>query len=245
MKAIVTGMNGTVAPYVYHELMRRDIEVYIWDRRKNSIDSEEAVFHYIESIQPDLFFHIATGPVEWVEHIAKATQELKIKLLYTSSVSVFSENGTGPYTAESIPDAEDDYGRYKIEGENAVSSGNPHAVIARLGWQIGSSSGSNNMFDFLVKAQNEKGFIEASSKWYPSCSFLEDTAQALVDAALDLPSGTYLLNSNTKYSFLEIVKHLRNQHGIEWDIRETTTFIRDDRMFDDRAEIRKLDFKPD
>ena len=242
MKAIITGMNGTVAPYIYNELKRRDIEVYIWDRRKNSIDSEEAVFEYISSLQPDLFFHIATGPVEWVEYIAKATKELKIKLIYTSSVSVFSENGSGPYTATSIPDAEDDYGRYKIEGENAVRSGNPHAIIARLGWQIGSSAGSNNMMDFLFKAQKENGFIEASSKWYPSCSFLEDTAEALVDAALDLPSGTYLLNSNTNYSFLEIVEHLRNLHGMQWDIRETTTFFRDDRMYDNRAEIRKLDF---
>ncbi len=243
MKAIVTGISGTVAPFLYNELKRRDIEVEIWDREKNSIDSKESVFEYIRHVQPDLFFHMATGPVDWAGYIAEATKDLKIRLIFTSSVSVFSEDGTGPYTVESIPDAEDDYGRYKIECENAVRSADPHAIIARLGWQIGSSAGSNNMMDFLIKAQKEKGFIEASSKWYPSCSFLEDTAVALADMALNLPSGTYLLNANTKYSFLEIVEHLRNLHGMQWDIREITTFIRDDRMFDDRATIRKLDFE--
>lgn len=242
MKAMLTGMNGTVAPYIYEELIRRGIEVIIWDRNRNSMHTEEAVYEYIDAVQPDLFFHIATGPVEWVKHIANAAEDLNIKLIYTSSVSVFSDKGTGPYTRESIPNADDDYGRYKIEGEEAVQTYNPTAVIARLGWQIGSSEGSNNMLDFLHKAEKENGFIEASSKWYPSCSFLEDTAIALVDIALHNEKGIYLLNSNTKYSFFEIVQHLKKKHHTKWEIRDNSSFVRDDRMYDERVKIRKFEF---
>ncbi|HSL86786.1 MAG TPA: NAD-dependent epimerase/dehydratase family protein, partial [Bacteroidales bacterium] len=112
MKAIITGMNGTVAPVLYEELLKHDMDVIIWDRNKVSTDSEDAVYDFIKEVNPDLFFHIATGPVKWVEYIAKATEKLSVKLLFTSSVSVFSENGTGPYDITSVPNAEEDYGLY-------------------------------------------------------------------------------------------------------------------------------------
>ena len=240
MKVIITGMNGTVAPALYEELLKHDMDVIIWDRNEVSIDSEEAVYDFIKEVKPDLFFHIATGPVKWLEYIAKSTEKLGVKLLFTSSVSVFSEKGTGPYDTTSVPNAEEDYGLYKIEGENIVRTYNPNSVIIRLGWQIGSSTGSNNMFDFLVKAQEENGYIEASSKWYPSCSFLEETAKTLVQAALTYEPGTYLANSNSKFTFYEIVNHLKEKHQAQWVVREITTFIRDDRMYDDRVNIKQL-----
>ncbi|HSR04411.1 MAG TPA: sugar nucleotide-binding protein [Proteiniclasticum sp.] len=240
MKAIITGMNGTVAPALYKELLKHDMDVIIWDRNEVSIDSEESVYDFIKEVKPDLFFHIATGPVKWLEYITKSTKKLGVKLLFTSSVSVFSEKGTGPYDTSSVPNAEEDYGLYKIEGENIVRTYNPNSVIVRLGWQIGSSTGSNNMFDFLAKAQEENGYIEASSKWYPSCSFLEVTAKTVVEAALTYEPGTYLANSNRKFSFYDIVNQLKEKHQTKWVVRETTSFVRDDRMFDDRVNIEQL-----
>lgn len=241
MKAIITGMNGTVAPYIYEELIRLHVEVVVWDRKKTPMDTEDAVRGYIKAVQPDIFIHLATGPVEWVEYIAGATKELNIRFLYTSSVSVFSENGTGPYTVQSLPDAEDDYGRYKIECEQAARANNPQVIILRLGWQIGESTESNHMVAFLTKSYEENGFIEASSKWYPSCSFLEDTAASVVDAALNHPPSTYLLNANMNCSFFDIAHHLKKKHAAPWEIREITTFVRDDRMIDDRIRIKQLE----
>lgn len=240
MKAIITGMNGTVAPYVYMELEKRNIEIIIWDRSRVDTDSQKSVSDFIRKVQPDLFFHIATGPVKWLEFIAKATKELGVKLLFTSSVSVFSEKGSGPYDSESVPDAEEDYGSYKIQCEETARAWNPDSIILRLGWQIGSEEGSNHMVDFLAKAQKEHGFIEASSRWFPSCSFLEDTAGVIAQAALTYPPGTYLVNSNRKYSFFEIAEFLKKKHHAHWNIRETDSFERDDRMVDPRVEIPEL-----
>ncbi|WP_027107849.1 sugar nucleotide-binding protein [Lacticigenium naphthae] len=240
MKAMITGMNGTVAPYVYKELKKRNIDVVIWNREEVSIDSEKVVFDFIKETNPDLFFHIATGPVEWIKYIAKATNELGVKLLFTSSVSVFSEKGTGPYDIQSVPNSEEDYGRYKIAGENSVKEHNPDAFITRLGWQIGSTTGSNDMFDFLEKEQEENGFIEASSKWYPSCSFLKDTAKTIVDVALEYKPDTYLVNSNKNYSFYDIVNHLKEKNRTNWEIHEIISFVRDDRMYDNRIKIKDL-----
>ena len=79
MRAIITGMNGTLAPFVYEVLNNRKIDVVIWDRDKIDISNEESVYSFVRETKPDLFFHIATGPVSWVESIAKVTKELNVK----------------------------------------------------------------------------------------------------------------------------------------------------------------------
>ncbi|MBP3965028.1 sugar nucleotide-binding protein [Paenibacillus lignilyticus] len=242
MKAMITGNNGAVAPYVNRELKSRSMDVTVWKRELVGIDNEEEVYRFIEETNPDIFFHIATGPIEWLEYIAKATKKLGIKLVFTSTVSVFSEDKTGPYTPESIPDAENSYGVYKIQCEKLLKEFYPEAYILRLGWQIGSETGSNNMFDFLCRGQQDNGCIEASSQWYPSCSFLEDTAAAIVDIALNYESNTYLLNSNRKYSFYDIVLYLKRLHQQDWKVVETNALVRDDRMYDDRIIMKPFDF---
>ncbi|MFD2673244.1 sugar nucleotide-binding protein [Marinicrinis sediminis] len=240
MKAIITGMNGAVAPYVYEALQKQGLELVIWDRTRIPTDDEAAIRQFIAETKPDLFFQIATGPVEWLSHIVKVTEELGIKLIFTSTVSVFSEQGTGPYTIESQPDAEEDYGRYKRECEQIILNHHSNAVILRLGWQIGSKPGANHMFDFLVRSHEEKGFIEASSKWYPSTSFLEDTAKVVGQDALQYEPGIYLVNANPSFSFYEIVVRLKDLHEMDWQVKEITSFVRDDRMFDDRVQIPAL-----
>ncbi len=191
---------------------------------------------------PQWFLHIATGPVEWAERVAKICRKLQIKFLFTSTVSVFSEYGSGPYTIDSTPNAEDDYGRYKRECEDRIKAVNPEAYIVRLGWQIGRSVESNNMFAFLERSMAEKGTIEASNTWYPSCSFLEDTAEILYDIISHFPSGLYLINSNKKSSFFDIVCAL-NKGSKRWKITAGDYPKRDDRMVDNRVRIISLEEK--
>lgn len=240
MKAIITGMNGTVAPFIYEELLSKNIEVVIWDRTTTDITSQESVYKFIQDQQPDIFFHIATGPLEWVEYIAQATQQLGVKLLFTSTVSIFSEKGTGPYDISSIPNSEEAYGSYKIQCEKTIERLHKNAVIVRLGWQIDANARPNNMFESLSKKQASKGYIEASSRWYPSSSFLTDTAKTVVYCALNFSSGIYMANSNKKYSFYEIVNHLKDKYQTNWIVKETNSPDRDDRMFDDRVEIKEF-----
>lgn len=240
MKAIITGMNGTVAPFIYEELLNKGFEVVVWDRKKHDMNSQASVHQFIQEHHPDIFFHIATGPIEWVEYITTSTQQLGIKLLFTSTVSVFSENSTGPYDISSIPNAESEYGRYKMECEKFIVKNHDNAVIVRLGWQIGVDARPNNMFHFLTQKQASKGFIEASSNWFPSCSFLSQSAKVVVHAALNYEPGLYMANSNTQYSFFEIVNRLKEKYHMDWIIKEDTTFVRDDRMVDVRVEIEPL-----
>ena len=240
MKAIVSGSHGCVAPFVIKELQSRNIEVVIFDRTKTDIMDYQQVHDFIEQSRADVFFHIATGDLQWLQHIVDSARQLKVKVVYTSSVSVFSEQGSGPYTVDSVPNAMDDYGRYKRQGEQ-IACQYDNCLIARLGWQIGYAEHSNNMLDFLIRQHREKGYIEASDLWYPSCSFLKDTAKTLVDLALD-KTGLYQLNSNASYTFYQIVNGLNKLFDMHWDIRQVNSFGRDDRMIDNRVSINKLKF---
>ncbi len=240
MRAIVTGSHGAVAPFIIKELESRGIEVIIFNREVTDILNHDEVNNFIKTSNVDFFFHVATGPLKWISNIVSSCATFNVKMIYISTVSVFSENGTGPYTLESVPDACDGYGIYKLQGEKICKEyGN--RLTVRLGWQIGYEAGSNNMVDFLVKQHEEKGYISASTKWYPSCSFLKDTAKTIIDLALT-EKGLYQVNGNDKYSFFEIVNHINELFNFNWTVKVDDYLVRDDRMIDDRVTIKKLEF---
>lgn len=240
MKAIITGMNGTVAPVVAATLKRHGIESVAWDRSKVSTDNEAEMRAFIESVRPDYFLHIGMGPVEWAASLAKLCGEYEIPFLFTSTVSVFSDNVTGPITPDTPPDAEDEYGAYKRACEQAVARANPGAQIVRLGWQIGDAAGSNNMMDFFETEMEQKGAIVASVHWYPSCSFLEDTADALFHILTKRGPGLYQLNGNTSYSLYDIASALAEHHDRPWRIERADEPKRDNRMVDTNSRIEPI-----
>ena len=239
MKSLFTGLNGTIAPVVASYFKEHGYEIIAYDRTKISTTDFLEIEKFIKNCKPDIILHFAMGDPEWSGILAKISKNFNIKFIYISTVSVYDSSHRGPFTIHDLPDAIDDYGKYKRISEKKVMDENQDAYILRLGWQIGTKPGSNNMIDYLTKQMVEQGVIKASSKWYPSCSFLEDTAQSIYEIVHTLPHDTYLLNSNTAYTFFEIVVELTKLHP-SFVVEETTDFIQDFRMFDERVPIRKL-----
>ena len=233
-------MTGTVAPAIARYLTGKNNTIIRWDREAVPVDDYALMEKFISSQKATHFFHVATGSPLWAERVAEICLRFGIRFIFTSSVSVFSENSPGPFTTDHQPDATDDYGCYKIECENRIRSVNHEAIIARLGWQIGDSPGSNNMVDFLFKTMSDKGLIEASSLWYPACSLLPDSAEALHTLALGYPPGTYHIDGNPGFSFLEIVKALNEKHGNSWNVVESFLPERDSRMLEERIKVRSI-----
>ena len=239
MKAIFTGLNGTVAPEVAKYFRSKKVEVIQYDRNVIPVDNEYEIESFLKLHQPDLFLHFAMGTPEWAGLLAKLSKKLKIKFVFISTVSVYSGKSKGPITLSTTPDAEDNYGKYKRVSEDKVLENNKDAYILRIGWQIGIQPGTNNMIDYLYKEMDKNGEIKASSKWYPSCSFMEDTAAGIFDAIQNHSNGTYLINSNDSFSFYEIVSNLKKIHP-NFKVTEQRDFIQDIRMIDERIHIKKL-----
>jgi dTDP-4-dehydrorhamnose reductase len=230
-------------------LISQQVEVVGWDRTAVPPNNLPAAEQFLDTVRPDVLYHLAvpsqsTGienegwlvNVEWPMQLARLCHQRGIRFLFTSSVMVFTNDAVGPFTLESVPDAREGYGFEKVTAEQRVREANPEAVIARLGWQIGASPGSNNMIDFLAKQE----VVRASEKWFPACSFLADTAVALQNLAHATPD-LYLLDSNDRWNFYEIASALNDFHGNQWRIEKTADFIYDQRMRDARANLPSLD----
>lgn len=237
MKAIVTGMNGTVAPVLGQALEARGYRVVAWDREIVPADDEEAGRHFVDEEQPDAFFHVATGSPLWAEHVARLCAERAIPFLFTSTVSVFGPEQQFPLTPDVPPQATDDYGTYKQECERLVRAANPDTIIARLGWQIGQAPGSNNMVDYLQRTAEREGTIAANVNWVPSCAFLEDTADGLYRLLRDYPAGLYHLEGNPGLSFFEIASGLNRVQQRGWAITAVDEPPFDNRMRDERIDL--------
>lgn len=236
MKAIVTGMNGTVAPVLARALAEAGHVVVPWNRGQVPIDNGQAIRDFIHNTHPDWFFHIATGSPDWAEAVAQACAQQGVKFLFTSSVSVFASAQRGPFSVAVVPQPADNYGRYKLECEQRVRAACPEARVARLGWQIGLASGGNQMVDYLYRTFRTEGVLTASTQWYQACSFLEDTAASLKHIMETLPAGLYHVDGNPGLNFYEVVTGLNRMLGEPWKVTPSETPALNNRLLDEQVQ---------
>jgi dTDP-4-dehydrorhamnose reductase len=238
--ALVTGMNGTVAPALASRLSEKGHTVIAWDRSAVPVDNPAAAYAFVRATRPDWFFHLATGRPEWAALAARVCADEDIKFLFTSSVSVYSAKQQGPFTVDIEPQPEDDYGRYKLDCEHRVRAANAEALIVRLGWQIGETLTGNQMVATLEQINTADGRVRAGTNWYPACSFLPDTAQSLTSSMSRLPAGLYHLDGNTGLSFYDIAVRLNRLWNERWTIEPTSTPVQDYRLEDARIELQPI-----
>lgn len=237
MKALLTGMNGTVAPAVARRLQRSGIETLAWDRAAISPDDPARVEIHLREVRPDWVIHCAMGSPDWAAAMARVCRDFGAKFLFTGTVSVFDGAKSGPFAPDRTPDATDDYGRYKADCERRVWAANPQAYVARLGWQIGDAPGSNNLVDFLFRQAREKGRVEVSSGIVHSHAHLDDTADAIFRLLTDHSPGLYQLEGNPGLTLFEIAARLKKRHGYAFEVAAIAEPRRDIRMVNDRIRV--------
>ena len=220
MRALTTGLNGTVAPVVADALRSAGADVVAWDRGADPPSSAEAVDDVIGRVAPDWVVHVATGPETWAGWIAQACASQRRRLLFTSSASVFRPRPPGGprILPTDAPDATDEYGRYKQRAESLVLGAAPRALVPRLAWQIGPSPGTNTLDQHLDRMHAQHGAVEASRQWRPAVAWLSDTANALVELMVQNASGVVHLDGNPGLSMLDLARALRAYLGTDWSI---------------------------
>ncbi|ATB27339.1 sugar nucleotide-binding protein [Melittangium boletus] len=252
MKALVTGAGGTVGARLCEDLERWGVEVVRWPRERVPVDDYWAMEHFVRSVAPDVLFHLATASrptgraneswfitYEWTSELAWICRQVGVRFVFASTAMVFSDHAPGPFTVDSVPDASEGYGYEKRRAEERVFQQNPEARVVRLGWQIDEHPSGNNMLAALEAQARERGWVEASTRWFPACSFLDDTVRALQALAWAEP-GLYLLDANERWSFHDIVRALNARRGGSWRVEPTEHFVFDQRMMDDRVVLPSL-----
>ncbi len=238
MNIMLTGITGTLAPFVFKELEANGHQVTLWKRDDVNIENREEIKKYIEKYHPDYFIHIATGSESWLEAILDTLVNLKIPLLWTSSEAIFGAHQTGPFNVDSLPEPSDEYGKYKRRLEEMVMLKYPEkSHIVRLGWQIGETPEKNNMLAYLVQEKN----IEASTNWILATSFMKDTAKSLVKLLDSTDFGICHLDSNQDdLSFYEIVMGLKEMYNLPINITKKSEPIRNNRLVTKRGSIASI-----
>ncbi|MEM1165943.1 MAG: sugar nucleotide-binding protein [Planctomycetota bacterium] len=254
MRVLVTGLRGTVGRALEPALHAAGHEVIGWDRSVAPATDLAACDAYVRQINPRGIIHLAVASnptgvasegravsVDWSMVLARYALELRLPFVFTSTVMVFTDDAPGPFETTSVPDAAEGYGGEKAEAERLIRQTYDDAVIARLGWQIGTAPGSNNMIDFLHRQMAEHGVVRASTNWTPACAHLADTAEALV-WCLSAPVSTYMLEGNRAgHSFYEIASALGARHDGAFTVEPADEPARDQRMLDDRVPMKQLD----
>jgi len=233
MKRLLTGLNGTLAPVFARVAAQHGIDILRWDRQVVAPEAESAARAFLKQEQPDAIAHLAVGSVEWARLLALYAAESSVLLLFTSTAMVFHHHPDGPHRLGDVRTAQDPYGRYKGECEDAVLNSYPQASVARIGWLIDWQQPGNNMLMALDQWQAKEGRVSASETWRPACSFMEDTAEALVRLLREAEPGVTHIDSNAAegHTFLNIVaalKHVCRRDA--WRIEPTKEYVHDQRL---------------
>ncbi len=240
---LITGMHGTLAPVVARRFAEDGWRIVGWDRNQAEPDDPDACYRFWDVTKPDAVCHLALGSEEWAARLAIMAAGQEIPYLFTSSVMVFDGHCGGPFGEFTACNAGDEYGHYKIRCEECIRQCNPDAIVARIGWQIGSRRGGNTMLEHLWRQMETSGRIAASTAWFPACSLMADTAQGILELVKRRQSGTFHLDSNSRdrLNFFQIVTALKTHHCADsWQVEANQDYVNDQRLLDDRIQIRDL-----
>ena len=249
---LITGANGTIGKVLVEKLNQKGYIVEIWDRAEVPINDYSLMEGYIKKIKPSCLFHLGAitsfDPelrkdswkvnYEWASELAWICKLHSVKFVFTSTGMVFSEKQQGPYHIDTVPEENYGYGHEKRMAESQIFNQCPGSVILRLGWQI-AEGGKNSILTWLEYTASQVEAISTSASWLPSCSFVDDTADIII-ASTQYQPGTYMVNSNTKWTFYEIAFALKELYHKNWRIVPVKSNLRDRRMVDDRVHIPDL-----
>ncbi|UPW19662.1 sugar nucleotide-binding protein [Agarivorans sp. TSD2052] len=235
-RALVTGLNGRLAPYLQQALEQANVEVISFDRQQLDITHRPQQIAYIRAHKIDAIFHLATGSEDWLSILADIADELTIPMVFTSTESVFNPDSKGPFTPEHPADAVNEYGRYKISCEHAALAANPNIIVARLGWQMFDTFEQDNLLTHVRDMHNEKGYLEASTEWLPAVAYVEHSMQCLIRLAKQAKAGIYHIGGNELgLSFYQLVELIKQKYQLDWDVRPAKVPQRDGRIIDSRV----------
>lgn len=246
--SLVTGASGWVGRALMAHLERAGERAVAWDRSSYPPTDAEAIEAALADHEPSVVYHLAmcSEPTgidnehdlvnrDWPHRVARWCALHGARFVYTSSVMVYTDDLPGPYTPKTTPDNDKGYALLKRQIEHVVRDAAPkNSVVCRLGWQLADEPTGNTMLRHLTDQHREKGRIDASSKWYPACSHVAETARALHGAGTLAEPGTYLVSTNRNRHFADIVRAINEERGLGWTVRIDDSHAHDQRMLDDR-----------
>lgn len=169
MQYLVTGANGQLGTELSKMMDDRGLNYWGYDAKNMDITKRDLVFDKIRDLKPDVIFYCAAytavDPAEddgkalnWhvnvdgTKNVADAAAEVGATLVYISTDYVFDGTNEGEYQVDDATNPQNEYGRAKLAGENAVRAASDNHYIIRTSWVFGEY-GKNFVYTMLNLAK--------------------------------------------------------------------------------------------
>ena len=236
---LVTGANGYLANYVYHE--NKDEFKWIKMTRKDAdFSNPSAVRKFIEKQDFDICFHCAANAstaicednpqlankinVESTKVIVDICKEKNARLIFCSSEQVFNgKENPGPFKETELPIAVSVYGQNKIDCEKYIRSQEIDAIILRFSWMMGLSFDSikasasivKNVMNALIK-QEPTLFTCNEKRGMTYAKYFAKQFKAISK----LPSDTYHVCCQNEFTTYQAACYIAKQLGCKQETIE-------------------------
>ncbi len=189
MKLLITGASGllglnlSLAEMSNHALVgvdRSKLANTPFELIKADLLDPDVEHRILDAVKPDAVIHTAANanvdsceldPVgarllnaELPGELAEACAKRGIRMIHLSTDAVFDGTKEGIYTEADEPNPLGVYAQTKWEGERAVQSANPEAIVARVNFFGWSLSGKRSLSEFFVNnlsaGKNVNGFTD-------------------------------------------------------------------------------------
>lgn len=215
---LLTGGNGQLGTELRHLLDEKGLNYVSTDAQEMDITDEKATLAFIQELKPTIIYHCAAYTavdkaedegkeldekinVNGTENVAKAAKAVGAKFVYISTDYVF--DGTkkeGVYKETDTPNPQNEYGRTKLLGEQAVKDLLDEYFIIRTSWVFGKY-GHNFVYTMKRLAQTHPRLTVVDDQ-YGRPTWTRTLAEFMV----------YIIENNADYG----IYHLSNDNSCSW-----------------------------
>lgn len=226
---LITGGNGQLGTELRHLLDERQIAYISTDAAEMDITDAQATMAKLKEIEPAIIYHCAAYTavdkaedegqaldekinVVGTKNVAQAAKAVGATLIYISTDYVF--DGTlkeGEYAVDAPTNPQNEYGRTKLLGEQAVTETLTDYYIIRTSWVFGRY-GHNFVFTMQKLAETHP-VITVVNDQFGRPTWTRTLAEFMTYLiAQKAPYGTYHLSNDGSCSWYDFAKEILKDH---------------------------------
>ncbi|WP_117161819.1 dTDP-4-dehydrorhamnose reductase [Paraliobacillus sp. X-1268] len=225
MKLFVTGYAGQLGYDVVQEGLKQGFEIHGSGRDQLDITNEQAVYEYVNQINPDVIIHCAAYTavdkaednkeacwdvnVNGTRYLAAAAKQVQAKFMYISTDYVFDGSGKEPFTETDPTNPVGYYGLTKLEGEKRVQELLNEAFIIRISWVFGSNG--NNFIKTMLRLSETHKELKVVGDQYGSPTYTYDLTKLLLEIVQTNKYGTYHASNEGFCTWSDFAKEIFKQ----------------------------------
>lgn len=229
-KILVTGGYGTVGGYV-REVFKNSM-VILTDQDSMDITRLEMVQNTIDSVRPDIVFHLAAITdvdlceknedlamkvnFKGTENIVNVCKTYDIPLLYISTSAVFDGKNSSGYSEIDSPNPSNIYAKTKLLGEKAIIKTLNKYLIIRAAWMIGGGKRGKKFMSYIADKIKAGEIVRVVDDKFGTITYAKDLLNFAKERLASSEFGLYHYGCKgvcSRYDIACLVKNILNRNA--------------------------------